>query len=130
MRQQAEGYTLNLPCGKSLVGNVRADIDPQFRPDVVCDLRRPPFKPGSFDTVICDPPFSLYNRFAWAWTIIRLARRKAMFSCPPVRMNFGKRWEKEWWIIEGWKGWTGARYVRMWQVFRSHLKPLDAINTN
>lgn len=85
-----------MPCGKSRAGDVRADIDPQFKPDVICDLFRPPFKHQSFDTVICDPPFAIYCRQKWALKIADLARKKVVLACPPVRICFGKPWEKEW----------------------------------
>jgi SAM-dependent methyltransferase len=38
------------------IADVRIDIDPAARPDVVADATRLPFAPGSFDRVYCDPP--------------------------------------------------------------------------
>src|SRR5216683_956083 len=35
---------------------VGLDIDPKFHPDVVADNRDMPFKNGSFDVVVYDPP--------------------------------------------------------------------------
>jgi SAM-dependent methyltransferase len=35
---------------------VGLDIDPKFRPDVVADNRRQPFKDGCFDVIVYDPP--------------------------------------------------------------------------
>ena len=52
---------LNFPCGKSKVG-YRVDINPYFKPDIVADLNDFPFGKNSFDVVVCDPPFSMYNK--------------------------------------------------------------------
>lgn len=56
------GEVLNFPCGKSPVGDVKADIDSDLNPDVVASLDEWPFQPNSFDTVYLDPPFSLWSQ--------------------------------------------------------------------
>ncbi len=77
-------FTLNFPCGMSPVGDIRADILPELKPDVICDLKHPPFRAGSFDVVICDPPFSLFNRFRWLLPIKDLARSYFLLSTPKL----------------------------------------------
>jgi hypothetical protein len=60
--EECRGTTLNLACGFSSFGDVRADIGPQVRPHVLCDVRHLPFRKGAFDTVFCDPPYQYFNR--------------------------------------------------------------------
>jgi tRNA G10 N-methylase Trm11 len=47
--------------------DVRLDIDPRARPDVVGDATRLPFANGSFDTVYCDPPHFIRFNHDRAW---------------------------------------------------------------
>lgn len=62
------GEVLNFPCGESILGDVRVDIDPSVNPDIIADLDSIPFGDGSYDTVYCDPPYSYHaydkSRFA------------------------------------------------------------------
>lgn len=133
LRHQAEGFTLNFPCGTSFVGDVRADIDRSVRPTIVADLRHPPFRDRSFDTVICDPPFSFYNRFRWAQTVAELTRRKIMFSSPLVAIRLSSAaWTKSWHVSE-----TNTMFTRLWPIFtrttdlKAHLEaPRERIALN
>ena len=52
LRHQKKGSTLNICCGMSRVGDIRADLDKTVDPDIVCDVHYPPFRANSFDTVI------------------------------------------------------------------------------
>lgn len=65
---------LNFPCGMSQIGDVRADIDPKVFPDVICDLNHPPFRPNSFDVVICDPEASQFGKFKWMLQLSAIAK--------------------------------------------------------
>ena len=113
------GRTLNFPCGVSKVGDIRADIDPQVKPDIVADFFDPfkTFKEGEFDTVICDPPYKVYvsgkNRFRWENDIGRLAKKRVMFSTPLVRLKIVGNWKKSYYINEQ----GGALFLRVWQIF-------------
>lgn len=62
------GDVLNFPCGQSILGDIRADIDPSVNPDVIGDIEDPPFSNAAFDTVYCDPPYSMhaFDRNQWA----------------------------------------------------------------
>ncbi len=40
----------------------------------------PPFRRQTFDTVICDPPFSYYNKFKWITRLADLARKRFLLS--------------------------------------------------
>ena len=72
----------------SQVGDIRADLDPIVKPDVICDLKYPPFRKQSFDVVIMDPPYKYYNRFKWLLDIKDLCRKVIIISTPQVTPNF------------------------------------------
>jgi len=75
---------LNFPCGKSQLGHVRVDIDPQHSPDIIADLHYPPFRNNAFECVICDPPYSLYNHFKWILKMSSIAEKKFILSSPKM----------------------------------------------
>ncbi len=87
------GSTLNFPCGRSSYGNVRADVDSKVNPDVLADLLdfKDIFKKQSYDTVVCDPPFSFYtdNNIGWKWiyNVAAIARKRVIFKTPKVRVK-------------------------------------------
>jgi len=80
---------LNFPCGKSRIG-LRADLDPSVDPDIMADLFYPQehFKPNSFDVVICDPPFSYYNKFKWLLELSNIASEYFVLSTPVIFYSF------------------------------------------
>lgn len=89
------GYTLNFPCGASQIGDIRADKDKRVKPDIIADIRCPEahFKPLQFDTVLCDPPYSMYNKFYWINPIADLAKKRVIFSTPQIRLRLSKCWK-------------------------------------
>ena len=78
---------LNFPCGKSRIG-VRADIDPKVEPQIKADLLNPNFKPYSYDVVICDPPFSFYNKFKWLFALSNIAKEYFVICTPCLFFSF------------------------------------------
>jgi len=78
---------LNFPCGKSRIG-VRADIDPNVEPQIIDDLMDPHFKSRSYDVVICDPPFSYYNKFKWLLKLSNIAKQYFVISTPCIFYSF------------------------------------------
>ncbi len=117
------GFTLNMCCGNDSVGDVKCDIDGKMlrqlrreRVDkseyVVCDARYAPFRPKSFDTVICDPPFGFYNKFKWMLRLSDLARHRLILSHPLINVRLGNEWVKELYSING-----PALFLRLWSVF-------------
>jgi len=58
-----EPPTLHICCGMSKLGDVRLDIDPIHRPNVLSDAAFIPFGDKSFNTVLCDPPYN--GNFRW-----------------------------------------------------------------
>ena len=117
LRHQKKGSTLNICCGMSRVGDIRADLDRTIDPDIVCDVHYPPFRANSFDTVICDPPFSIYNRFRWLHGLARLVRYRLILSNPSTVINLRRgRWTKTLYATESASGkWT--RFLRLWTFF-------------
>jgi 16S rRNA G966 N2-methylase RsmD len=63
---------------------VRLDVDPQNQPDIVCDAAnmREKVTDGSFDTVLCDPPYN--GKFQWNHDLLselaRVASRRIIFQ--------------------------------------------------
>ena len=78
---------LNFPCGKSRIG-IRADIDPTVDPEIIADLMNPHFKPRSYDVVICDPPFSYFNKFKWLLKLSNIAKQYFVISTPCIFYSF------------------------------------------
>ena len=66
-----------------------------MEPDIVADLRCPEahFKPQQFDTLICDPPFSMFNRFYWIPPLVDLAKKRVLFSTPQIRLKLPRPWK-------------------------------------
>ena len=104
--------TLNVCCGTDRTGHVRLDVDRKMGPDVVADVRALPFKPRSFDTVICDPPFNMFGALKWITELRRCARRKVILCTPNVLVRLGKGWERKIWCID-----AHSMFMRIWQVF-------------
>lgn len=127
IKQLLIGRTLNFPCGRSLLGDVKADLDSKVIPDKIVDLLnfKGVFKPFEFDTVFCDPPFSFYtdNRIGWKWiyNVSGLAKKRVIFKTPKIRVKLKSSvWKKHYVIIEDNKGFS----FQFLQVFDRLHKPL------
>lgn len=85
VRGHVTGSLLQVCCGASRLGDVRVDLDPTA-PAVNClaDMRRLPFPDGSFDTVCCDPIYSLPHpdRIHLQRELARVARKRLLFKAP------------------------------------------------
>lgn len=57
IRSLCEGFTLHVCSGDSTIGDVRLDLTKPA--DIKGDMFHLPFRPESFDTVLCDPPWHL-----------------------------------------------------------------------
>jgi len=90
LSRMATGRTLCFPCGSMLWGDVRADIDAQHDPDVLADIRDPPFDYREFDTVYCDPPYSMcrydsvYDFVLPLWDV---ADERLIVNMPNIRVH-------------------------------------------
>jgi len=89
-RELFTGEVLNFPCGKSTLGDVRADIDPSVNPDVIADIQDNPFDDGSFDTVYCDPPYSMhaFDKVQWAVDMWDLAQERLILQTTTESYRF------------------------------------------
>ena len=70
------GKSLNVCAGKSAIGDVRIDLDPQDRSVIKGDMKNIPFADESFDTVIQDPPWKIgyYDRWKPFFECVRVCR--------------------------------------------------------
>jgi len=75
-RERAEGRVLHVCCGKSEIGDVTVDADPENDPDMLADAKRLPFKQCSFDTAIIDPPWKVgvFERPQWFYPTVESVR--------------------------------------------------------
>ena len=76
VKQQISGYTLNVPCGDSLLGNERVDMDAERNPTKIADMNEIPFANNTFDTVISDPPWHInfFHRPRQFFELIRVCK--------------------------------------------------------
>lgn len=65
VKERIKGYTLNVPCGKSKLGDVRLDLDPNLSMREAYDFFKDnlPYEHNTFDTVISDPPWKIGHYF-------------------------------------------------------------------
>ena len=102
-------YTLNFPCGTSKIGDVRADITPTVKPDVVCSFENHKFKPRSFDLVISDPPFRFKDIQRWGKIVSELTRSELLISTPHIMVDLPGFKRKIFATCR-----TGSLFVRFW----------------
>jgi len=88
VQSRIEGYSLNACAGKSPLGDVKLDLDPQDKTIIRGDMIDLPFENETFDTVIQDPPWKIgfYHRF------------KPFFECVRVCKVGGKIIYNAYWI--------------------------------
>jgi hypothetical protein len=106
------GFTLNVCCGTDRTGDVLVDVDPKLHPHVLADVKHLPFRNRAFETVICDPPFSMFNRFKWTGELLRLAQKRIILSTPAICLRFPNDWDREVFFTD-----SGRFFMRIWQVF-------------
>jgi hypothetical protein len=88
VRRKAKGYCLNVCAGKSTIGDVRLDLEPQSEGVIKADMRNLPFGDNTFDTVVSDPP----------WKIGFYQRMKPFFECVRVCKVRGRIIYNAYWI--------------------------------
>jgi len=91
--------SLHVCCGKSLLGDVRFDSDPANSPDALGNATSLPFADGSFESVLCDPPYN--GKFQWNHDLLnelsRVASRRIIFQhwfIPADKDGHWKKWHK------------------------------------
>lgn len=113
LRSMVIGNCLNVCCGKSFVGETRIDLFDEANLTMKADCKHLPFRPGSFDTVICDPPFSYFNRFKWIVSMSWIAKKRFMISTPAANVLLDRRnWKKSLYAAD-----TNLPFIRFYFVF-------------
>jgi hypothetical protein len=88
--------SLHVCCGKSPLGDVRADLDPANNPDVICDANKLPFADQSFESVLCDPPYN--GKFQWNHDLLselsRVANKRIIFQHWFIPADPQGQWKK------------------------------------
>lgn len=76
LREKSEGRVLNVCAGKSPLGDVKVDADPQQPGAIPADMRNLPFGDCSFDTILFDPPWKIgyYKRMAPFFECVRVCK--------------------------------------------------------
>ena len=100
IKEHVDGYTLNVPCGKSKIGDVRGDLDPKEDDIKKIDMNQLPFADNTFDTVIQDLP----------WKIDYYHRWKPFLECVRVCKPGGKVIYNAYWI-------PWSKYVQLEKVY-------------
>ncbi len=115
LQHMSVGSTLNVCCGSSRVGNVRVDIDPTANRTEEGDLFNLRFQPLAFDTVICDPPFSLFSRFDWINNLSKIARRRFLLAADRTIIRLPKSiWKTR---LFAFQGVQSTMYLRLYYCF-------------
>ena len=65
VKERIKGYTLNVPCGTSQLGDIRLDLDPKLSMRGAYDFFKDKldFPKNTFDCVISDPPWKVSHYF-------------------------------------------------------------------
>lgn len=80
VKSRLNGYSLNVCSGRSLIGDVKVDVEPEqswffdVGNRVQADMRQLPFKNETFDSVVSDPP----------WKLDWFKRMRPFFECVRV----------------------------------------------
>jgi len=122
LKDTAKGFTINFCCGQDPNGNVKVDIDKKMlrrqkkstldKADyIIADVHYYPFIEKCCDTLIIDPPFSLYNRFKWILNIKELTKERVIISHPVTNLKL-RGFTRELYFIN-----SKSIFLRLWWVF-------------
>ena len=122
LKAQFIGKTLHVCCGKSTLGDVRLDIDPDNNPDIICDASDMSecVKDGEYETVLCDPPYN--GKFQWNHDLlkelIRIASKRVIFQhwFLPARKDGGYKKAHDTWKMSSCYVWQPRTYFGRVQV--------------
>lgn len=103
--------SLHVCCGRSPLGDLRVDNDPDNEPDVLIDdAARLPFDDESFESVLCDPPYN--GKMQWNHDLLselsRVASRRIIFQHWFIPADPDGLWKK-------WKDRFALSSVYVWQ---------------
>lgn len=76
------GRSVHACCGLSHLGDVRVDMNPDVKPDVLADAAALPFADSEFESVLCDPPYN--GVFQWnhdlLGELVRIVSKRIVFQ--------------------------------------------------
>jgi hypothetical protein len=115
------GRTLHVCCGKSLIGDVRLDLDPENNPDIVCDAANMHMiAKDEYETVLCDPPYN--GKFQWNHDVLselaRIASKRIIFQhwfIPANKDGLYKKAQEKFHLSETYV-WQGQAYFGRAQI--------------
>lgn len=90
--------SLHVCCGKSKLGDVRFDNDPNNKPDHVGDAAQIAsiFGAGQFESILCDPPYN--GKFQWNHDLLCglsvVAQKRIIFQHWFIPVDHLGRWKK------------------------------------
>ena len=125
------GSVLHVCCGKSLLGDVRLDLDAENNPAIIADGAKLPVASNGFDTILCDPPYN--GKFQWNHDLLaelaRVASQRIIFQhwfIPANKHGLYKKAQHKFHLSEAYV-WQGQAYfgrAQLISVFDSHLTQL------
>ncbi len=114
------GRTLHLCCGKSLIGDVRIDLDENNNPDIISDAAKLCIMDNGFDTVLCDPPYN--GKFQWNHDLLselaRIASKRIIFQhwfIPANKDGLYKKAQEKFYLSQTYV-WQGQAYFGRAQI--------------
>lgn len=114
------GKTLHACCGKSLLGDLRLDLDLMSNPHVICDASRLPVASDSIETVLCDPPYN--GKFQWNHWLLeelpRVASQRIIFQhwfIPANKDGLYKKAQEKFHLTDAYV-WQGQAYFGRAQI--------------
>lgn len=123
-RIQRGETSLCFPAGTQPWGDVHADVDSSVHPDVYADLHNPPFRARAFDTVYCDPPYSLcgYDKIhGWLPDVWEITNLRLVVKMPAIEYNLkDSRYEL---VHERNK--TGSMHLPLYHIWDRQSSSLD-----
>lgn len=122
------GYTLHMPCGRSQLGDVRVDYDPDVKPTVVWDMwdfvNCEPYGKEKYDTVISDPiwglPYGQRQKFGYLLRGFLKPNGTLIFNAPFIFHVKGLKLEKVYYRV-GYVTWANTALVSIYRKVNEEL---------
>ena len=116
------GKTYHICCGKSPLGDIRVDLDPENNPDIICDASDMSqyITDNEADTVLCDPPYN--GKFQWNHNLLselqRICNTRIIFQhwfIPATKDGMYKKAHDKFELVETYV-WQGQSYFGRAQI--------------
>ena len=120
LKTECVGFTLNVCCGKSVVGDIKIDLERQLKPTIIADMFHLPFRDKIFETAVCDPPFNYYGSIKWLHELRRVAKKRIILASNLRRISVGKNWSVRF-VISRHKA---TMMMKLWQIFTNKVSVL------